>query len=172
MPRWQWVRKVPTRSRSLFSPPILSTGMRGQISGMPPYKCRRWTATMNFCWEGSLLSTGGDGPWPRWPSQRPAWSPSPPFSSSPSSYLSSHQKSLPQALLNPLLSLNFYLGKGVKKLSKVLKHLKNCECCPCHSLFKGHYECCDCCSLLIYCHKCNKCLKGHKCLGSLFQGAL
>ena len=32
-------------------------------------------------------------------------------------------------------------GKGCEKLSKVLKHRKNCECCPCHSLFKGHCEC-------------------------------
>ena len=28
------------------------------------------------------------------------------------------------------------------------KHRKNCECCPCHSLFKGHCECSDCCSQL------------------------
>ena len=25
-----------------------------------------------------------------------------------------------------------------------VKHHKNCECCPCHSLFKGHCECWDC----------------------------
>ena len=29
-----------------------------------------------------------------------------------------------------------------------LKHRKNCECCPCHSLLKGHNECWDCCSRL------------------------
>ena len=28
------------------------------------------------------------------------------------------------------------------------KHRKNCECCPFHSLFKGHYEWWDCCSQL------------------------
>ena len=28
------------------------------------------------------------------------------------------------------------------------KHRKNCECCPCHSLFKGHSECWNCCSQL------------------------
>ena len=28
------------------------------------------------------------------------------------------------------------------------KHCKNCECCPCFSLFKGLCECWDCCSQL------------------------
>ena len=45
-----------------------------------------------------------------------------------------------------------------------LKHRKNCECCPCHSLFNGH-------KVIVYvvvlnCQQCNQCLKcqvsGHK----------
>ena len=33
-------------------------------------------------------------------------------------------------------------------LVKLKKHRMNCECCPCHSLFKGHYECWEFCSQL------------------------
>ena len=45
-----------------------------------------------------------------------------------------------------------------------LKHHKNCECCPCHSLFKDH-------KIIVYivvlnCQQCNQCLKcqvsGHR----------
>ena len=46
------------------------------------------------------------------------------------------------------------VGTATKQLEADVRHLKvckNCECCPCHSLFKGHYECWDCCS------KCNCC---------------
>ena len=36
----------------------------------------------------------------------------------------------------------------LRKAQMRSKHRKNCECCPCHSLFKGHCECWDCCSQL------------------------
>ena len=35
-----------------------------------------------------------------------------------------------------------------KIANKSQTHRKNCECCPCHSLFNGHCECSDRCSQL------------------------
>ena len=53
-----------------------------------------------------------------------------------------------------------------------IKHRKNCECCPRHSLFKGHNVNVD--IVVLNCQKCNQCLKcqvsGHKSLGLLFEG--
>ena len=44
------------------------------------------------------------------------------------------------------------------------KHRKNCECCPCHSLFKGHKVIVS--IVVLNCQHCNQCLKcqasGHK----------
>ena len=51
------------------------------------------------------------------------------------------------------------------------KHRKNCECCPGHSLFKGHNVNVN--IVVLNCQKCNQCLKcqvsGHKSLGLLFE---
>ena len=56
----------------------------------------------------------------------------------------------------------------------VLKHRKNCECCPRHSLFKGHNV--NVKIAVLNCQKCNQCLKwqasGHKSLGLLFEVVL
>ena len=45
-----------------------------------------------------------------------------------------------------------------------VKHLKNWECCPCHSLFKGHKVILN--NVVLNCQQCNQCLKcqvsGHK----------
>ena len=52
------------------------------------------------------------------------------------------------------------------------KHRKNCECCPRHSVFKGHNEIVN--IVVLNCQKCNQCLKcqvsAHKSLGLLFEG--
>ena len=48
-----------------------------------------------------------------------------------------------------------------------IKHRKNCECCPCHSLIKGHNVIVD--IVVLNCHKCNQC---HKSLGLIFEGVL
>ena len=57
---------------------------------------------------------------------------------------------------------------------KCIKHRKNCECCPCHSLFKGHNVNVN--IVVLNCQKCNLCLKcqfsGHKSLGLLFVGVI
>ena len=54
------------------------------------------------------------------------------------------------------------------------KHRKNCECCPRHSLFKGHNVIAN--IVVLNCQKCNQCLKcqvsGHKCLGLIFESVL
>ena len=51
------------------------------------------------------------------------------------------------------------------------KHRKNCECCPRHSLFKGHNVIVN--IVVLNCQKCNQCLKcqvsGHKSLGLLLM---
>ena len=51
------------------------------------------------------------------------------------------------------------------------KHRKNCECCPRHSLFKGHNVIVDIvvlnCQKCIQCHKCQ--VSCHKSLGLLFE---
>ena len=53
-----------------------------------------------------------------------------------------------------------------------LKHRKNCECCPRHSLFNGHNVIVN--IVVLNCQKCNQCLKcqvsGHKSQGLLFEG--
>ena len=55
-----------------------------------------------------------------------------------------------------------------------IKHRKNCECCPHHSLFKGHNVNVN--IVVLNCQKCNQCLKcqvsGHKSLESLVEGVL
>ena len=55
-----------------------------------------------------------------------------------------------------------------------LKHRKNCKCCPCHSLFKGHNVIVN--IVVLNCQKCNQCLKcqvsGHKSSQSLFANSL
>ena len=55
-----------------------------------------------------------------------------------------------------------------------MKHRKNCECCPRHSLFKGHNLIAN--IVVLNCQKCNQCLKyqvsGHNSLGLLFEGVL
>ena len=52
------------------------------------------------------------------------------------------------------------------------KHHKSCECCPRHSLFKGHNVIVN--IVVLNCQKCDQCLKcqvsGHKSLGLLFEG--
>ena len=47
--------------------------------------------------------------------------------------------------LHPSITFHFY-PNYIHYL--LLKHRKNCECCPCQSLFKGHCECWKCCSQL------------------------
>ena len=37
-------------------------------------------------------------------------------------------------------NIQFYFGEVSGRLKIDIKHRKNCECCPFHSLFKGHYE--------------------------------
>ena len=53
----------------------------------------------------------------------------------------------------------------------VKKHRKNCECCPRHSLFKGHNVIVN--IVVLNCQKCNQCHKcqvsGHKFLGLLWN---
>ena len=41
--------------------------------------------------------------------------------------------------------------------TSVLKHCKNCKCCPRHSLFKGHKVIVD--IVVLNCQQCNQCLK-------------
>ena len=57
------------------------------------------------------------------------------------------------------------------KSTNFVKHCKNCECCPRHSLFKGHNVNVN--IAVLNCQKCNQCLKcqvlGHKSLGLLFE---
>ena len=59
--------------------------------------------------------------------------------------------------------LTFYEEMNDEYLYFPKKHRKNCECCPRHSLFKGHN--------VLNCQKCNQCLKvqvsSHKFLGLL-----
>ena len=59
--------------------------------------------------------------------------------------------------------LTFYEEMNGEYLYFPKKHCKNCECCPRHSLFKGHN--------VLNCQKCNQCLKvqvsSHKFLGLL-----
>ena len=54
------------------------------------------------------------------------------------------------------------------------KHCKNCECCPRHSLLKGHNVIVN--IVVLNCQKCNQCLKCqvsyYKGLGLLFEGVL
>ena len=59
---------------------------------------------------------------------------------------------------------------------QLLKHCKNCECCPCHSLFKGHKVIVN--NVVVTCQQCNQCFKcqvsGHKIAKNLkiFQKSL
>ena len=57
---------------------------------------------------------------------------------------------------------------------KLEAEFRNCECCPRHSLFKGHNVNVN--IVVLNCQKCNQCLKcqvsGHKSLGLLFEGVL
>ena len=54
------------------------------------------------------------------------------------------------------------------------KHRKNCECCPRHSLIRGHNVIVN--IVVLNCQKCNQCLKCqvsyHKSLGLFFEGVL
>ena len=67
-----------------------------------------------------------------------------------------------------------YMYIYIRNSCGVYKHRKNCECCPRHSLFKGHNVIVN--IVVLNCQKCNQCLKcqvsGHKSLGLLFEGVL
>ena len=62
----------------------------------------------------------------------------------------------------------------ISKFRIRFKHRKNCECCPRHSLFKGHNVIVN--IVVLNCQKCNQCLKcqvsGHESQGLLFKGVL
>ena len=67
-----------------------------------------------------------------------------------------------------------YMYIYIRNSCGVYKHRKNCECCPRHSLFKGHNVIVN--IVVLNCQKCNQCLKcqvsGRKSLALHFEGVL
>ena len=72
-------------------------------------------------------------------------------------------KTVSCAVLDKTLPSNINLRKNdiIIIISKIyminMKHRKNCECCPRHSLFKGHNVIVN--IVVLNCQKCNQCLK-------------
>ena len=60
-----------------------------------------------------------------------------------------------------------YMYIYIRNSCGVYKHRKNCECCPRHSLFKGHNVIVN--IVVLNCQKCNQCLKCHVSVHKNFQ---
>ena len=62
---------------------------------------------------------------------------------------------------------NCFLEMRAQKTHLFCKHRKNCECCPLHSLFKGHNVNFN--IVVLNCQKCNQCLRSQVSWGCLGQ---